>query len=296
VPASSANLGPGFDALGLALEIYDDCTAEIRPAGLSISVDGADPVPSTEEHLVVRAMRAAFHRLDAEPPGLALQCRNRIPHARGLGSSAAAIVAGILLARELVPHGHARLPTDTVVALAAELEGHPDNVAACLLGGLTIAWQDDGTARAIRLDCDPRVRPVVLVPPFSSSTVAARGVLPAEIPHRDAAFTAGRSALLVAGITRQPETLFAATTDRLHQPFRLGDVPETAELIGRLRGAGLPAVLSGAGPTVLVLARDAVEVEAVLQQAPPGWRAQSPGVSGSGAVAALAASPGTPLE
>jgi homoserine kinase len=140
------------------------------------------------------------------------------------------------------------------------------------------------------------VRPVVLVPPFSSSTVAARGVLPAEIPHRDAAFTAGRSALLVAGITRLPETLFAATTDRLHQPFRLGTVPETAELIERLRAAQFPAVLSGAGPTVLVLARDPVEVEAVLEQAPAGWRGLSPGVSGSGAVGAFAAGPGSPLE
>jgi homoserine kinase len=284
VPATSANLGPGFDALGLALELFDDCTAQITAGGLSISVEGDDAVPTTEQHLVVRSMRAAFDRLGAEPAGLALHCRNRIPHARGLGSSAAAIVAGILLARALVADGASRLGDDAVLALAADLEGHADNVAACLLGGLTIAWHEDGAARAVRLDCDPRVRPVVLVPSFSSSTKAARGMLPASLPHRDAAFNTGRSALLVAALVRLPDALFAATEDRLHQPFRVGAVPQAADLIDRLRTDGLAAVMSGAGPTVLVLARDPIEVESAVRTVPDGWRALAPAVSGSGAV------------
>jgi homoserine kinase len=286
VPATSANLGPGFDALGLALELFDDCTAEITPSGLSISVDGADPVPTGEDHLVIRALRAGFDRLGAQPPGLSLRCTNRIPHARGLGSSAAAIVAGLLLARALVADAASRLDDDALLVLAADLEGHPDNVAACLFGGLTIAWQEQDAARAVRLDCDPRVRPVVLIPSFASSTHAARAALPEVVPHRDAAFNAGRSALLVAALTRLPEALPAATADRLHQPFRLHSVPETGRLIEVLRADGLPAVMSGAGPTVLVLARDPVEVEAVLRQAPEGWRGLTPAVSASGAVVA----------
>jgi homoserine kinase len=284
VPATSANLGPGFDALGLALELHDDCTAQITADGLAVSVEGDDPVPGTEDNLVVRAMRAGFERLGGQPAGFSLHCRNRIPHARGLGSSAAAIVAGLLLARALVTDGENRLDLDAVLRLADEIEGHPDNVAACLLGGLTIAWRENGTARAVRLECDPRVRPVVLIPPFSSSTSAARAVLPPSVPHGDAVFNAARSALLVAGLVRLPEVLPTATADRLHQPFRLGAVPETGTLIERLRAAGRPAVLSGAGPTVLVLARDQLEVEATLTELPDGWRGLSPAVSLSGAV------------
>ncbi len=288
-PATSANLGPGFDALGLALELYDDCTAQVTPGGLAISVEGDDPVPDTEQNLVVRAMHAGFDRLGARPAGLSLHCRNRIPHARGLGSSAAAIVAGVLLARALLIDGEQRLDLQAVLDLAADIEGHPDNVAACLLGGLTIAWHEDGTARAVRLDCDPRVRPVVLIPAFSSSTSAARAVLPPSVAHGDAVFNAARSALLVAALVRVPEALLAATADRLHQPFRLGAVPETQALIGRLRAADRPAVLSGAGPTVLVLARDQLEVEATLADVPDGWRALAPAVSVSGAVVTAAA-------
>jgi homoserine kinase len=286
VPATSANLGPGFDALGLALEVYDDCAGEVTAAGLEISVQGEGTVPLTEEHLVVRAMRTGFDVLGGQPPGLALRCVNRIPHARGLGSSAAAIVAGLLLARGLVPDGPSRLPDDGVLDLAARLEGHPDNVAACLFGGLTIAWADGGAARAVRLDCDPRVRPVVLVPPWSSSTEAARGLLPDVIAHRDAAFTAGRSALLVAALVRLPEVLLAATADRLHQDVRAPAMPVTAELVAALRAGGLAAVVSGAGPTVLVLARDPVEVETAAATAPAGWRVLTPAVSLTGAVVA----------
>jgi homoserine kinase len=272
VPATSANLGPGFDSLGLALSLFDDVVARVADDGLVVDVagEGAD-VPRDETHLVVRAMRAGFERLGGQPHGLELSCANRIPHSRGLGSSAAAIVAGVVLARALVVGGAERLPDAELLALAAELEGHPDNVAGCLLGGLTVAWTDTA-ARAVRLDCDPGIRPVVFVPPFTASTAQARGLLPATVPHADAAFAAGRSALLVAALTGATGALFAATEDRLHQQYRAPAMPQSAELVAVLRASGAAAVVSGAGPTVLALARDEVEAEKLVPLAPPDWQ------------------------
>ena len=272
VPATCANLGPGFDALGLAVGLHDELSARVTPGGLAIDVEGegAESVTRDESHLVVRAMRRTFGVLGDPPDGVALECRNRIPHGRGLGSSAAAIVAGILLARALIVDGAERLPDGQVLALASELEGHPDNVAPCLLGGLTIAWMH-GTARAVRRDIDPAVVPVVLVPPFAASTDIARGLLPEAVPHRDAAQNAGRAALLVAALTGTPQALFDATEDRLHQGYRAPAMPETAKLVDALRADALPAVVSGAGPTVLVLARGETEAEAAIARTPDGW-------------------------
>ena len=196
-------------------------------------------------------MRATFGMLDGQPPGLALRCANRIPHGRGLGSSAAAIVAGILAARALTDGGADRLPLDAVLKLATDIEGHPDNVAACLFGGLTIAWTGDDGAAAIRLSPLHMIVPAVLVAPEPLSTEAARGVLPSSVPHADAVANAARSALLVAALTSAPHALLEATRDWLHQPYRAGVMPVTADLVGRLRGAGVPAVVSGAGPSVL---------------------------------------------
>jgi homoserine kinase len=272
VPATSANLGPGFDALGLALSQWDELAAEVTGSGLVIEVqgEGGERVARDETHLVVQAMRRTFAAMGAEPAGLSLRCHNRIPHSRGLGSSAAAIVGGILLARGLVADGRARLPDVEVLALAGELEGHPDNVAPCLLGGLTIAWMHDG-ARAVRRDVDPAVIPVALVPPFTASTEIARGLLPATVPHTDAVRSAGRAALLVAALTGTPQALLDATEDRLHQPYRAPTMPDSARLVQQLRAAGYPAVISGAGPTVLVLARGEVEAKSVRELAPTGW-------------------------
>jgi homoserine kinase len=287
VPATSANLGPGYDALGLALGIYDDVVARVGEDGLLIDVAGeGEDLPHDENHLVVRAMRATFERLGGQPRGLELSCANRIPHGRGLGSSAAAIVGGILLARALVLGGDEALTDEDVLGLACELEGHPDNVAATILGGLTIAWNEaDGTARALRRDVDPRVLPVVFIPPFESSTKAARGVLPEAVPHRDAAFNSGRAALLVAGLTGSPEVLVPATEDTLHQPYRASVMPESAALVGELRSSGAgrhAAVVSGAGPTVLVLATSAAEAKELEADAPAGWRIVAPGVAVTG--------------
>jgi homoserine kinase len=285
VPATSANLGPGFDALGLALALYDDLSGRIVPDGLSIEVEGegGTSVARDESHLVVAAMRRAFDYLGAVPPGLAVGCANRIPHSRGLGSSAAAIVGGITLARGLVTDGDVRMTDAEVLALANDIEGHPDNVAPCLLGGLTVAWIEGGTARAIRRDVDPAIVPVALIPPFTASTELARGLLPAGIAHSDAAFAAGRAALLVAALTGTPQALLDATEDRLHQAYRAPAMPDSAHLVTVLRSAGHPAVISGAGPTVLVLARGEVEAESVRAAAPEGWAARVLPVAAQGA-------------
>ena len=254
VPASSANLGPGFDTLGLALALYDEVEVLVTDSGLKVEVfdagaGGVDDVPTDETHLVVRVLRTACDRLGVPLPGLHLRCFNKIPHARGLGSSAAAVVSGVAAAYAL---GGRELDA-SAVQLAGELEGHADNVAASLLGGLVIAWSDGRRFRAERLTPHPRIRPVVAVPDLRSSTSAARGLLPAQVPHADAAFTASRAALAVHALTTKPELLLAATEDRLHQHYRAPAYPATARLIEALRGAGVPATVSGAGPTVLAL-------------------------------------------
>ncbi|MFG1616733.1 homoserine kinase [Nonomuraea wenchangensis] len=255
VPATSANLGPGFDALGLALSLYDEVEAGLtgeRGVEVSVSGEGAGEVDLGERHLVVRAMREAFGRMGvAQPAGIRLRCRNRIPHARGLGSSSAAVCAGLLAARALA---EVEWPDDEVFALATEMEGHPDNVAPCLAGGLTVAWSDHaGVPHMVKLAPDQRVRPVVLVPSERLATETARGLLPKDVPHKDASFNAGRAALLIAALTQRPETglLLAATEDRLHQHYRAPAMPQSAALVERLRAVGVPAVVSGAGPTVL---------------------------------------------
>jgi homoserine kinase len=261
VPATSANLGPGFDALGLALTLYDGLEARATGSGLVIEVsgEGEQTAAAGENHLIVRAMRAAFDVIGAHPPGLALRCTNRIPHGRGLGSSAAAIVAGVVAARALAgaPKPAAgqpaagTLPDDALFALAAGLEGHPDNVAACLAGGLTIAWSSGGEPRLTRLSPLAGIEPVVCVAPGQLATEEARKALPSAISHAEAAANAGRSALLVAALTSDPAALFDATQDWLHQPYRAPAMPATADLVSRLRAAGIPAVVSGAGPSVL---------------------------------------------
>jgi homoserine kinase len=257
VPATSANLGPGFDALGLALGLHDEVEARVTRSGLDIEVSGEgaeDVADAGEKHLVARAMRVAFDDLNvAQPPGLALRCVNRIPHGRGLGSSAAAIVAGLVAARALA--GAPASPED-VLPLASVLEGHPDNVAPCLFGGLTIAWVTTGAAGlpqacAIRLDPHAEVRPVVFVAPGPVSTKVARGLLPAAVPHADAARNAGRAALLVAALTVRPDALLDGTEDKLHQDYRAPAMPHSLDLVTRLRAVGVPAVVSGAGPSVL---------------------------------------------
>jgi homoserine kinase len=285
VPASSANLGPGFDTVGLALALYDDVMARIGDDGLMLDVagEGADAVPRDESNLVVRSIRAVFERFGGQPRGIELVCANRIPHGRGLGSSAAAIVAGLLIGRALVVGGDTNLTDAGVLALAADLEGHPDNVAPCLLGGLTLAWTADGRVDALRLGVAPVVSPVLVIPPTAASTDEARSLLPGHVPHIDAVFNTSRAALLVAALTERPEALLPATDDRLHQPYRAEAMGDSAALLAKLRASGLAAVISGAGPAVLVLARGPDEADAAAAQAPAGWRVERVAIDPAGA-------------
>jgi homoserine kinase len=278
VPATSANLGPGFDSLGIALDLRDRLEAEVAGDGLAIEVEGAgaDRVPRDDTHLVVRAMRAAFDAMAAHPPGLRLACTNAIPHARGLGSSSAAIVGGVSLARALVAGGSLLMDDEALFGLAARLEGHPDNVAPAFYGGFVISGRDEGgDYYAVRSDVDPRISVVVMIPPSPVSTELARGLLPAEVPHADAAANAGRTALLVAALAGQPDQLWRGTRDYLHQQQRRTAMPESLALVETLRADGVPAVISGAGPTVLAFANgpSAPGTADLLARCPDGWRA-----------------------
>jgi homoserine kinase len=284
VPATSANLGPGFDSLGLALGLYDDVVVRVADSGLHIDIagEGSETLPRDESHLLVRALRTAFDVLGGQPRGLEIVCANRIPHGRGLGSSSAAIVSAVVAARAVTIGGDARLDDAALLALASEIEGHPDNVAPCLLGGFTIAWTETGTGRAVRLDAAPSVVPVVFVPGRPVLTETARGLLPRTVPHVDAAANAGRAALLVEALTRRPELLLPATEDRLHQEYRAPAMPESAALVERLRADGVPAMISGAGPTVIALVEDAT-ADKVAQLAGAGWAANRLALDADGA-------------
>ncbi len=272
VPATSANLGPGYDCVGLALDLRDELEAQVTGSGLEILVEGegAGGVPLDATHLVVRAMHAAFDEMGERPPGLRLRCSNAIPHARGLGSSSAAIVGGIALARALVAGGSLLLDDDAAFRLAAAMEGHPDNVAPAWYGGFVISGHDDDGFWAVPSGVDPRVSAVVLVPAYALSTELARGLLPATVPHADAAANAARTALLVAALAGAPEQLLRATRDLLHQDYRRPAMPESLALVDRLRAEGVAAVVSGAGPTVLVLCAGD-QTDAVRSRAPEGW-------------------------
>jgi homoserine kinase len=291
VPATSANLGPGFDSLGLALTLHDTVQAAVRPAGVEVHVTGAGAgeVGRGEGHLVIRAMRAAFTAIGAQPPGLALDCRNEVPQGFGFGSSAAAIVAGLLAARELAGQaGAAALGPEQLLKLATDIEGHPDNVAACLAGGLTISWITATSVKMARLTPLPGLVPVLCVPSVPLATESARLVLPADIPHAHAAANSARAALLVAGLTGRPELLLDATEDFLHQPYRAAAMPATAALIDRMRDAGVAAMVSGAGPAVLALTVEgfgpsAAHVARIVGEAGQAWRVLPLGVDTEGA-------------
>jgi homoserine kinase len=286
VPASSANLGPGFDTAGLALGVYDELVAMVTDDEgvlVEVSGEGSADVPRDETNLVVRAMAAGFTAMGVRPTGFVLRCGNVIPHGRGMGSSAAAIVGGIVLARAMVVDGRDRLTDADVLQVALTMERHPDNLAAALHGGFTIAWTDeDGRGDLVRLDVHEGVHPVVLVPPNEVATAKARAMLPATVPFADAAANLSRVALLVHALTGDPSRLMTATEDRLHQDARETAYPESVALVRRLRAAGVPAVISGAGPTVLAFAGPDLR-ESVAATAGGGWSLRAVDVASEGA-------------
>jgi homoserine kinase len=284
VPATSANLGPGFDACGLALGLYDDVVVRVADAGLRVDIagEGAETLKRTERNLVVIALRAAFDALGGQPRGLEIVCANRVPQSRGLGSSAAAVVAGVLAARELVLGG---MDDDRVLGVATAVEGHPDNVAAALRGGFTVAWTgDDGGARVLSLPVSAALSPVAFVPSGARvSTSKARASLPETVPHADAARTAGRAALLAAALADRPELLLDATADWLHQPYRLAAQPRGEALLARLRDDGHAAVLSGSGPSIVALCPSPQAAASAAALAGRGWDAVALPVDRAGA-------------
>ena len=272
VPASSANLGPGYDTLGIALSLYDTVEVEVIKSGLEVEIfgEGADELPRDGSHLVVKAIRSALKAADASVTGLRVVCNNTIPQSRGLGSSASAAVAGVAAGNALAgsPLSGAQL-----VQLSSAFEGHPDNAAASVLGNAVVSWTTvpvDGHSlpeyRAATLDVHPLIKATALVPNFHASTQAVRRVLPSHVTHADAAFNVSRTAVNVAALTSYPELLWEGTRDRLHQPYRADVLPVTAEWVNRLRNRGYAAYLSGAGPTVMVLHTEEIE-ESILDDA-----------------------------
>ena len=291
VPATSANLGPGFDSFGLALAMHDRYVAQILDdAGLDIDVtgEGADEVPRTDKNLLVKAMYKGFEYLGGKPKGIAVRALNVIPHGRGLGSSASAIIGGLCLARALVLTGIDKMSDEKLLQLATDMEGHPDNVAAALYGNAVVAWQEDQhgkeIAQAISLSVDTRIRAIAFIPSTAVATSKARKMLPEMIPHRDAARNSANSALLVHALTLRPDLLFRATQDFLHQSYRSEAMPASFALLTKLRGAGVAAFISGAGPTVLALhTGNESDVAELIRAAGTKFEAKSLEIARSGA-------------
>jgi homoserine kinase len=260
-PATSANLGPGFDCLGLALEFRDRVTFEMADqTSVTVDGEGAGEVNRGPDHLILSTVRKAFQECGQPVPEIAVHCENRIPHGRGLGSSSAAIVTGLTGARAL----GAQLDEADLLAMATRIEGHPDNVAPALLGGLTISWMQGLRGRAVRLDPAAGLAATVAVPDDRLPTSTARSLLPDSVPFGDAIHALGRSALAVAAFTSHPELLLAATEDRIHQGYRAQAYPQSFALVQELRERGVPAAISGAGPSVIIFGRDV--------PVPDGWR------------------------
>lgn len=260
VPASTANIGPGFDAFGMALELRDRYIAQVldeKTLDVDVAGEGADEVPRDHKNLVVKAMYQGFDFLGGKPAGVALRCLNNIPHNRGLGSSATAIVGGLALARALVVGAADRMTDEDLLTIATEMEGHPDNVSASIYGGATFAWQGNEFAESIKLPISNRISAVAFIPESELATSKARKMLPESIPHADAVQNSIRSAMLTQALTTRPDLLLQATEDFLHQNYRESAMPKSLALMNKLRAAGVPAFISGAGPAVLALRLDA---------------------------------------
>ncbi len=274
VPATAANLGPGFDSFGLAFGMYDRYVAQILDEGgldIDVTGEGADEVPRTDKNLLVKAMYKGFDFLGGKPKGVAVRALNVIPHGRGLGSSASAIIGGLVLARSLVLTGTDKMSDEALLNLANEMEGHPDNVAAALYGGATVAWQDvvkgKAVAQAVHLPVDPRIKVMAFIPATPLATKKARTMLPETIPFADALRNSSNAALLTQALTIRPDLLFTATEDFLHQSYRQEAMPASFALMTKLREAGIAAFISGAGPTVLALHTEGEEETIQLSRA-----------------------------
>lgn len=297
VPATSANIGPGFDSFGIALALQDRYVAQVLDEpGLDFDIAGeeSDSLRRDEKNLLIKSMNLGFDHMGGKPRGLAVRALNVIPHSRGLGSSAGAIVGGLVLARALVLNGLERMDDDALLTIATKLEGHPDNVSAALLGGATISWYEKIGAhklpRAVRINVDPRIKAVAFIPSLSVATSKARKLLPEMIPHHEAVANSTHTALLVHALSARPDLLLTATEDFLHQKYRQKVMPQTFALVNKLRDAGMAAFISGAGPTVLVLhtqdSSDSGDVNELARAAGEGFKVTHLEISSMGATVA----------
>lgn len=291
VPASSANLGPGFDSFAIALEKRDRYIAQIldeKNLDIDVAGEGADEVAKDEKNLVVKAIYKGWEFLGLskkEYPGLALRALNNLPHGRGLGSSASAIIGGLVLSRSLVVGGADRMSDQDLLTLATEMEGHPDNVAAALFGGAVLSWSGENYSDAIKLEVSPRISAVAFIPANNVPTSKARKMLPETIPHQDAVKNSINTALLTQALTNRPDLLLQATEDYLHQRYREPAMPKSFTLMAKLRAAGVAAFISGAGPTVLALLVDADlnhELEDLVKAAGAGFTVENLDISSVG--------------
>ncbi len=260
VSASSANLGPGFDSIGLALSLSDEIVLETTDSGLVVLVEGegSEQVPRGPEHLVVRAVECGLGALGVRAGGLVVRCRNAIPHSRGLGSSAAGVVGGLAAVNGLVAQTDSEPLSDVqLIQLSSEFEGHPDNAAAAVLGGAVVSWIDRSGDRprysAVSVRLHPDIRLYCAIPQERSLTAETRVLLPAQVSHDAARFNVSRAALLVVALTERPDLLMPATEDVLHQPQRAPGMPASTEYLRLLRRHKLAAALSGAGPALIAL-------------------------------------------
>lgn len=263
VAASSANLGPGFDSIGLALSLYDEIIVETTDSGLVVEVEGegAGQVPLGPAHLVVRAIQRGLRAAGISAAGLVVRCHNAIPHTRGVGSSAAAVVGGLAAVNGLAAQVDSTPLSETeLIQLSSEFEGHPDNAAAAVLGGAVVSWIDHACDppgyAAVPLRLHPDIHLFLAIPKERSLTAETRVLLPAQVSHDDARFNVSRAALLVVALTERPDLLMAATEDVLHQPQRAPAMPASAEYLRLLRRYRIAAALSGAGPAVIALSTE----------------------------------------
>ena len=280
IPASVANLGPGFDVLGVAVRMHLEIEIEPRRDSVEIMVEGegAEQLAADESNLVVHSMNVFFDHVGRRPPGYAVRIKNPIPLGSGLGSSAAAVVGGLFAARAVTGR---TVPQAEMVQMATDVEGHPDNVLPALLGGLVIAYRAASEdLRYYRIEPSDRLVPVLAVPGEGFSTAAARKDLPDKVPFADAQFTASRAALLVAAMISGAgaDVLADAMSDRLHEPHRLQLMPESAAVHAELRDAGLPVAVAGAGPSLLIVAprpevaMRAEQIRRICRDRQAGWR------------------------
>lgn len=258
VPATTANMGPGFDSIGMALQIYNIVYAEEIPSGLEIIIqEGSGEIPTDESNLIYQTILKFYNIIGRPVPGIRLIQQDHIPHTRGLGSSAACIVAGLHIANAM---SHSFFSKEELVQIAAQLEGHPDNTTPAILGGMTIGAMDEKDMKYVKVKVAENIHFAVMIPDFTLSTELARSVIPKQISLKDGVFNSSRAALLAASmITGDFDNLPMAMQDRFHEPYRQKLIPNMSEIMEEARKHGAKGVfLSGAGPTLIAVIKNVV--------------------------------------